>query len=488
VTAGQILTERRSFVAGQWVEGDEPFPIVNPADESTVTQLGATRLEDVGRAIAEARQSFDEGVWADRPVRERAQTVHSLLDGIESAHEPLVATMVAEAGQPVMFAEMAQYAAGIALSRNTIDLFLALAEEEANPVPVDELVRGRVAASVRRYEPVGVVTAITPYNGAIIMAFQKLIPALMAGNSVILRPSPLTPLSSLVFGSAAEAAGLPPGVLSVVVEQGAGGAELLTTDGRVDMVSFTGSTVVGQRIAAAGAPSMKRMLMELGGKGAAVVFEDADIKAAVGAIGSTWAFHSGQICTAPTRAVVHRSILDQVIDGLSTFAGFLKVGDPTQADTVVGPLISGAQRQRVLDHIETGRQQGEVVVGGGRPGHLDTGYYVEPTLITGTNDITVAREEIFGPVVVVIPFDEEEEGIAIANDSEFGLYDYVFSGDTPRAFRVAKLLRAGHVGINTAQRNMDAPFGGFKMSGIGRDGGDTSLEAYSELQSIIWSS
>ncbi len=231
---------------------------------------------------------------------------------------------------------------------------------------------------------------------------------------------------------------------------------------------------------------MKRLLMELGGKGAAVVFEDADIKGAVTAIGSTWAFHSGQICTAPTRAVVHRSIFDQVVEGLSQFAGYLKVGDPTAKETVVGPLISAAQRQRVLDHIETGRQQGEVVVGGGRPGHLDTGYYVEPTLITGSNDITVAREEIFGPVVVAIPFDDEDEGVAIANDTEFGLYDYVFSGDTARAFRVAKLLRAGHVGINTAQRNMDAPFGGFKMSGIGRDGGDYSLEAYSELQSIIW--
>jgi acyl-CoA reductase-like NAD-dependent aldehyde dehydrogenase len=162
------------------------------------------------------------------------------------------------------------------------------------------------------------------------------------------------------------------------------------------------------------------------------------------------------------------------------------VGDPTEKETVVGPLISAAHRTRVLDYIETGRAQGEILTGGNRPDHLPTGFYVEPTLITGTNGITVAREEIFGPVVVAIPFDDEEEGIAIANDSDFGLYDYVFSGDTARAFRVAKQLRAGHVGINTAQRNMDAPFGGFKMSGLGRDGGDYSLEAYSEMQSIIW--
>ena len=177
-----------------------------------------------------------------------------------------------------------------------------------------------------------------------------------------------------------------------------------------------------------------------------------------------------------------------MVAGLTQFAGVLKVGDPTDMSTVVGPVISADQQQRILDHIETGRKEGEVVAGGGRPEHLDTGYYVEPTLIAGTNDMTVAREEIFGPVVVAIPFDDEDEGVAIANDSEFGLYDYVFSGDTARAFRVAKQLRAGHVGINTAQRNMDAPFGGFKMSGIGRDGGDYGLEAYSEMQSIIWSS
>ncbi len=232
---------------------------------------------------------------------------------------------------------------------------------------------------------------------------------------------------------------------------------------------------------------MKRLLMELGGKGAAIVFDDADLKSAVMAIGSTFAFHSGQICTAPTRAVVHRSIFEQVVEGLTAFAGRLKVGDPTEADTVVGPLITDAHRTRVLGYIDAGRAEGEIVTGGGRPEHLETGFYVEPTLITGTNSMKAAREEIFGPVVVAIPFDDEEEGIAIANDSEFGLYDYVFSGDTSRAFRVAKQLRAGHVGINTAQRNMDAPFGGFKMSGIGRDGGDYGLEAYSELQSIIWS-
>jgi acyl-CoA reductase-like NAD-dependent aldehyde dehydrogenase len=306
------------------------------------------------------------------------------------------------------------------------------------------------------------------------------------GNTVVIKPAPQDPLAVVELARVLQEVGFPPGVVNLISAQGPDPASALTTSPDVDMVSFTGSTAVGQRIAAAGAPTMKRLLMELGGKGAAVVFDDADIKGAITAIGSTWAFHSGQICTAPTRAVVHRSVFDQVVESLAKFAGVLKVGDPTEADTVVGPLISGQHQQRVLDYIETGRRQGEIVAGGNRPAHLDTGYYVEPTLITGSNEMTVAREEIFGPVVVAIPFDDEEEGIAIANDSEFGLYDYVFSGDTARAFRVAKLLRAGHVGINTAQRNMDAPFGGFKMSGLGRDGGDYGLEAYSEMQSIIW--
>jgi acyl-CoA reductase-like NAD-dependent aldehyde dehydrogenase len=217
------------------------------------------------------------------------------------------------------------------------------------------------------------------------------------------------------------------------------------------------------------------------------VFDDADVAAAIGCIGSTWSFHSGQICTAPTRAVVQRSLFDQVVEGLRRYAGALKVGDPTEPDTIVGPLISAAQRGRVEGHIAAGQAEGaELVTGGGRPSHLERGFYVEPTLLTGRNDMTVVREEIFGPVVVVVPFDDEDEGVAIANDSDFGLYDYVFSKDTARAFRVARQLRAGHVGLNTAQRNHEAPFGGFKMSGVGRDGGDYGLEAYSELQSIIW--
>jgi acyl-CoA reductase-like NAD-dependent aldehyde dehydrogenase len=276
-------------------------------------------------------------------------------------------------------------------------------------------------------------------------------------------------------------------VVNLVNGAGPAAAAALVDSPDVDMVSFTGSTQVGTRIMEAAGKTMKRLLLELGGKGACVVLEDADIKAAITCIGSTWTFHSGQICTAPTRAVVHRSIFDQVCEGLRTMAGFLKVGDPTDKATIIGPVISGAQRGRIEAHVRTAAEDGgEVVLGGARPADLPRGFYVAPTLITGDNTMRVAREEIFGPVITMIPFDDEVEGIAIANDTEFGLYDYVFSGDAARAFRVAKQLQAGHVGVNTAQRNHDAPFGGFKMSGVGRDGGDYGLLAYSEPQSIIW--
>jgi acyl-CoA reductase-like NAD-dependent aldehyde dehydrogenase len=313
-------------------------------------------------------------------------------------------------------------------------------------------------------------------------------PALAMGNTVVVKPAPQDPLAIVELVRILDEVGFPPGVVNLVVSSQAGPAAALVESAEVDMVSFTGSTQVGVRIAEAGGRTMKRLLLELGGKGACVVFEDADLKAAVGCIASTWSFHSGQICTAPTRAVVHRSVFDDVVERLAAYAGALTVGDPTDPKTVVGPLISALQRERVEGHIATGRAEGAVVVaGGGRPAGLERGFYVEPTLLTGTNDMAVAREEIFGPVVVVVPFEDEPEGVDIANDSDFGLYDYVFSGDTARAMRVARLLRAGHVGINTAQRNHEAPFGGFKMSGVGRDGGDYGLEAYSELQSIIWS-
>jgi acyl-CoA reductase-like NAD-dependent aldehyde dehydrogenase len=282
--------------------------------------------------------------------------------------------------------------------------------------------------------------------------------------------------------------GFPPGVVNVVTGSTPATGEALVETRDIDMVSFTGSTAVGPRIGEVGGRTMKSMLLELGGKGAGLVFDDADVRTAVSMIGSVWTFHSGQICTAPTRAIVQRPIYEQVVEGLAKMATVLKVGDPYEPGTVLGPVITAQHRDRVESYIRAGKEEGgEIVAGGERPEKPDRGYYVAPTLIAGGRPgMKVVQEEIFGPVIVAIPFDDDDDGIDIANGTDFALYDYVFSKDTTRAFRASKRMRAGNVGINTTQRNHYAPFGGNKMSGVGRDGDKFGLYAYSELQSVVW--
>jgi acyl-CoA reductase-like NAD-dependent aldehyde dehydrogenase len=485
VSSSTLLAERRSFVAGRWVDGDDVVTVENPADESVVAELGATPPTEVERAIGEARRSFDDGAWAGRPAKDRAQVLLALVDHLESLHEPMVASMVAEAGQPVTFAEMAQYAAGMAYARNTIELFLSLPEEEANPVPVDELTRGRVAVSVRRYEPIGVVAAITPYNGAVIMAFQKLIPALMAGNSVILRPSPLTPLSSLAFGAAAEAAGLPDGVLSVVVESGATGAELLTTHPAVDMVSFTGSTAVGRQILAQAAPTVKRVALELGGKSAQIYLPDALQRVAQGAA-QVVAMTAGQACVAATRMLVPQENKGEVLDAVSAAYSAIKVGPPSDPSALMGPLITAAQRERCERFVGLAEEHGgKVVCGGGRPPDLKRGYYFEPTVLDlPDNTNPAAQEEIFGPVLSVIGYDDIDDAVRIANDSVYGLSGQVYGADPAAATAVARRIRSGAVNVNTAMFSAYAPSGGYKQSGLGRERGIEGIRAFQEVKHL----
>ncbi|CAI7976190.1 MULTISPECIES: aldehyde dehydrogenase family protein [unclassified Parafrankia] len=480
-----IIAERRSYVAGTWVEGDEVFAVENPADETSVADVAATPLPEIERAITEARRSFDEGVWADRPPAERAKVLGAFLDYFQSARAELVATMVAEAGQPTGFAERAQFGAGLGLARGTIDLYLSMSHEEANPVPLDDLVRAGASLSFRRHEPVGVVTAITPYNGAIIMAMQKIIPALIAGNSVILRPSPLTPLSSLVFGAAAEAAGLPPGVLSVVVEAGAAGAELLTTHRAVDMVSFTGSTVVGRQILAQAAPTVKRVALELGGKSAQIYLPDAVGRATAGAV-AVVAATAGQACVAATRMLVPRERKDEVLDAVSRAYGALTVGPPTDPSAKLGPVISAGQRDRCERFVRLAEENGgKVVTGGGRPAGLERGYYFEPTVLDlPDNANPAAQEEIFGPVISVLGYRDLDDAVRIANDSDYGLSGQVYGADVAAAVGVARRLRTGAVNVNTAVFSAYAPGGGYKHSGLGRERGPDGIRAFQEVKHL----
>ncbi len=481
----QLIDGSRSYIAGRWVEPEHTFPVENPADESHVADAAVTPLAEIDTAIAEARRSFDGGVWADMAPTERARRLHLFLDHVAAQRDALIATMIAEAGQPRGFVEGPQLGMGFDLARTTIDLYLSMRHEEANPVPVDELVKGRVALSIRRHEPIGVVTAITPYNAAIVMAFQKLIPALMAGNSVILRPSPLTPLSSLAFGVAAEAAELPPGVLSVVTEDGSEGATLLTTDPRVDMVSFTGSTAVGRAIMAQAAPTLKRVTLELGGKSAQIYLDDAVDRAPLGAM-ATVAMTCGQACVAATRMLVPNARKDEVVQAVSAMYANITVGDPTDPTKLMGPLINAAARDRCERYVALAEEDGaKIATGGGRPQGFERGYWFEPTVLDlPDNDNPAARDEIFGPVIGIIGYADIDDAVRIANDTIYGLSAQVYGADVAVATAIARRIRSGAVQVNTSVFSAYAPGGGYKQSGLGRERGPEGIRDFQEVKHL----
>lgn len=477
---------QRLFVGGRWVEPDGGhYEVVDPATEQTIGWAPEASRDQVHAACAAAREAF--GPWSRTAPEERAAVLGRAADIIASRFVPYAELSQAETGATTGTARAMQVGVGVARFRRYSRVEPA---EWAIPPQINEagpIGKAGVMGALAVRQPVGVVTCITSYNNPWANPAGKIAPALAMGNTVVVKPAPQDPLSVYRMAEALEAAGAPPGVVNVVSGQSVEVGEAAVASPDVDMVSFTGSTAVGQRIGEVCGRAMKRQLMELGGKGAAVVFDDADLGSAVAGIGTTFSFYSGQICTAPTRVLAQRGVYDRLVEQLAAYAGRLKVGDPREPDTVVGPVISAVHRERVESYVELGRKEGATVVAGGERPSYDRGFYVSPTLLADcTNDMRVAREEIFGPVVSVIPFEKEEEGIALANDTDYGLIDYVWSGDVARAFRVARQLRAGGVGVNTVGRNMEAPFGGFKKSGLGRDVGVYALHAYSEVQAIVW--
>ncbi|MEU6198200.1 aldehyde dehydrogenase family protein [Streptomyces sp. NPDC047061] len=477
---------QRLFVGGRWTDPDDGhYEVVDPATEETVGWAPEASREQVLAACAAAREAF--GAWSRTPAGERAAVLGRAADIIRGQLGAYADLARAETGATTGTARAMQVGVAAARFRRYATVEPA---EWAIPPQINEagpMGKAGVMGALAVRQPVGVVSCITSYNNPWANPAGKVAPALAMGNTVVVKPAPQDPLSVYRMVEALEAAGAPPGVVNVVSGRDVGVGEAVVASPDVDMVSFTGSTAVGQRIAEVCGRDMKRQLMELGGKGAAVVFDDADVGSAVAGIGTTFSFYSGQICTAPTRVLVQRGLYERLVDGLAGYAGRLTVGDPAAPDTVVGPVISAEHRARVESYVELGRKEGATVVAGGERPPLERGFYVSPTLLADcTNDMRAAREEIFGPVVSVVPFDDEEEGIALANDSDYGLIDYVWSGDVARAFRVARRLRAGGVGINTVGRNMEAPFGGFKKSGVGRDVGSYALHAYSEVQAIVW--
>ena len=477
---------QRLFVGGFWVEPDGGhYEVIDPATERTVGWAPEASRDQVHAACAAAREAF--GPWSRTTPEERAAVLARAAELIRARFVEYADLARAETGATTGTARSLQV--GVAAAR-----FQRYARVEpaewAIPPQINEagpMGKAAVMGALAVRQPVGVVTCVTSYNNPWANPAGKVAPALAMGNTVVVKPAPQDPLSVYRMAEALEAAGAPPGVVNVVSGRSVAVGAAAVDSPDVDMVSFTGSTAVGQRIGEVCGRAIKRQLMELGGKGTAIVFDDADLGSAVAGIGTTFSFYSGQICTAPTRVLAQRGVYDRVVEQLAAYAGRLKVGDPSAPGTVVGPVISAAHRDRVESYVELGRKEGAAVVAGGERPPLERGFYVAPTLLADcTPDMRVTREEIFGPVVCVLPFDDEEEGVALADDTDYGLIDYVWSADVARAFRVARRLRAGGVGVNTVGRNMEAPFGGFKKSGVGRDVGSYALHAYSEVQAIVW--
>jgi len=476
------------LIDGEWVTaGRGTYPIVNPATEEPAGAAPEASVEQALAAAQAARRALVEGPWPTMSGAQRADLLEKAADAFRREMGDLVDLTIAETGAVRRVAETqqvgavaARLAANAALARGAFETGLP---PRATVGPTGTSLSSGVVVR----EPVGVVACITPANFPMTNCAGKIGPALACGNTCIIKPAPMDPLAVAELCRIVDAV-LPPGVLNFVCGSGPELGAALVKSPDVDMISFTGSTAVGIQIQAAGAATMKRTLLELGGKSAQIVFADADRAKALRGAMMVWSFHSGQICIAGTRLLVEESIYAEFTQQLAAASAGIAIGDPTSPETVMGPLVSAAQRARVEHYVAAGIAEGATLAcGGKRPASLARGFYYEPTLFTGVrNDMTIAREEIFGPVICAIPFKDEAEAIALANDSDFGLYGYVWSGDTARAVRVARGLRTGTVQINGSTPNPEAPFGGYKLSGVGRDGGLYAVDAYTELKYIGW--
>ncbi|MFC4082949.1 aldehyde dehydrogenase [Amycolatopsis samaneae] len=464
------------FIGGQWVEpaSDRVFEVVSPATEQILARVPEGVEADVDAAVAAARQAFDTGPWPRLPLEERIATL-SKLSAELAAHEADAARLVsAEMGCPITLSTKMQ-AIG---PRLLLDTFLDLAPA----YPWNGTRRPATGHALVTREPVGVVAGIVPWNAPLLITMIKLAPALLAGCTMVVKPSPETPLDAYLLGSLLEKAGLPEGVVNIVPAQREV-SEYLVRHRGVDKVSFTGSTGAGRRIAALCGQDLRRVTLELGGKSAAVLLDDADLDAAVAAIRAVSLRNSGQVCSNKTRIVVSRSRRDELHDRLVELITSMPVGDPLDPATEVGPMVSAAQRTRVESYIADGKASGApVLVSGHCP--EGPGWYVSPTVFADVDpDAKIAQEEIFGPVLTVHTFDTEAEAVAIANNSEYGLNGSVFAADPEHALSVARRIRTGTVEVNGNPVGFTAPIGGFKNSGIGREAGLEGFDAYVELKS-----
>lgn len=474
----------RMIIGGKEVDTDDRYDLVNPATEEVIATAAKGDASHVDAAVAEAKRTFDAGIWRNLSVAERADVFEKAADGIERRADELVRLTTQEDGTTVRLSTVFSVVMPSGNLRHFAQMLRAYTPDSPGELVGPPFQSGRV-----RREPLGVCAAITPWNFPVALGAWKILPALAMGNSVVLKTDEKTPITSLILAEIFKEAGLPDGVFNVITGDGETVGARLSAHPDVRKIAFTGSTEVGKKVLEASAGNLKRVTLELGGKGANIVLEDADIRTAVD--GSIWAFlmHSGQACESGTRLLLPSSIHDEFVERMIERLKTIVMGDPSDPATDVGPLINATQRDRVLKYLEIAKQEGATVAhGGGMPEgeQFSKGFWIEPTVLTNvTNDMTVAREEVFGPVLSVIRYDSVDEAIRIANDTEYGLSAGVWSEDLTAAMAVAEQIDSGAVWINDWHMiNQAYPFGGFKQSGQGRELGPNAFDAYTQEKSI----
>jgi aldehyde dehydrogenase (NAD+) len=464
------------YIGGRWVDPSEPrsLDVVNPATEEVVGRIAIGGPKDVDLAVAAAREAFE--TWSRTTREERVALLQRIAAEYQKRYEEIAQTISLEMGAPIWLARAAQAATGIMHLNTIIEVLKSYPFEEQ-----------RGTTLIRR-EPVGVCGLITPWNWPVNQIMCKVAPALAAGCTMVLKPTEIAPLNAVLIAEILHAAGTPPGVFNLVNGDGPGVGQAMSSHPGIDMMSFTGSTRAGIQVAKAAADSVKRVAQELGGKSANIILDDADFAKAVGG-GVTGCFlNSGQSCNAPTRMLVPEARHAEAVAIAKAVATGVKVGDPKTDGITLGPVVSEAQWNKIQGLIQKGIDEGATLVAGGtgRPDGLAKGYFVKPTVFADVrNDMTIAREEIFGPVLSILPYRDEEEAIRIANDTPYGLSGYVTSGDPARARRVAARLRTGNVHLNGAGADFTAPFGGYKQSGNGREWGEFGFEDFLEVKAIM---
>jgi aldehyde dehydrogenase (NAD+) len=466
------------YVGGRWVApaGGAVLDVINPSTEQVIGHAPLASPADVHGAVAAARQAFDAGPWPRTSPEERAEALASMAAYLTERARPLAELNIDEAGVPITFAH-ARELGPVAV----FNYFVTL----TRTFPFREIRRGAMAPALVVREPAGVVGAVVPFNGPIMSAAAKIAPALAAGCTIVFKPAPETPLDAFVLAEAAEAAGVPPGVVNVLPGDASVG-EALVTHPDIDRVVFTGSTLAGRTISQACAGTFKRLTLELGGKAAAVLLDDAPIESSIASILPMSYFNSGQACIALSRILAPRARYDEVVDAVVEATRALTVGDPRNPTTVLGPVISARHRARIEGMIAEAQRDGSrIAFGGGRPRHLERGWYVEPTVFRDVDNAGyLAQNEVFGPVLAIIPHDGDDDAIALSNGTPFGLSGAVFTPDLDRAVAFAQQVKVGTFGINGYMLDFSLPFGGCKQSGIGREFGIEGLTENTEVKAI----